>query len=98
MMIDTCAKVAATPLGLPSCCQANPPHPSNLPRIQMNNLPSPRMGELAWRALLGLLLFPALLTAGTGALTNPPPATVTLHDFNLIGDLRGDRALFTLTA
>ena len=24
--------------------------------------------------------------------TNPPPATVTLHDFNLVGDLRDDRA------
>jgi hypothetical protein len=41
------------------------------------------------------------LSAATGApTTNPPPpaATVTLQDFKLVGDLHGDRALFTLTA
>ena len=32
------------------------------------------------------------------AVTNPPPATVTLEDFNLVGDLAGDQARFTLTA
>ena len=62
----------------------------------MNDLPPSRPEDFFRRALLGLLFFPVLLTAGTGAPTNPAPAVVTLHDFNLIGDLRGDRALFTL--
>src|SRR2546430_9586876 len=66
-------------------------------RTQVNNLPPSRSKDFFWRALLGLLLFPVLLTPGTSAPTNPAPAVVTLHDFNFIGDLRGDRALFTLT-
>ncbi|MCX6891691.1 MAG: hypothetical protein NTX51_09240, partial [Verrucomicrobia bacterium] len=32
------------------------------------------------------------------AVTNPPPATVTVEDFKLVGDLAGDQARFTLTA
>jgi len=38
------------------------------------------------------------LTANELSPTNPPPPTVTLSDFKLIGNLSGDRAAFTLTA
>ncbi len=50
-----------------------------------------------------VLLLASLITAfghaaDAPALTNTPPATVTLHDFKLAGDLSGERAVFTLTA
>jgi len=57
----------------------------------------------AWTGLLALLLAsagePATLFATEPLpVTNPPPATVTLHDFRLVGDFSGERAAFTLTA
>src|SRR5438876_2295223 len=48
--------------------------------------------------LLASLVAAVAQSADTAALTNPPPATVTLHDFKLAGDLSGERAVFTLTA
>jgi len=48
--------------------------------------------------LLASLVVAVAQTADAPALTNPPPATVTLHDFKLAGDLNGERAVFTLTA
>ena len=57
------------------------------------------MKTVITHALLLASLFPALAhAADTPALTNTPPATVTLHDFKLAGDLSGERAVFTLTA
>src|SRR5438876_2815893 len=54
--------------------------------------------SVAILALFSLLSLPALSAADAPALTNPSPATVTLHDFKLAGDLSGERAVFTLTA
>src|SRR5437867_1984743 len=50
-------------------------------------------------ALLVALPFAVVAqSAETSPPTNPPPPTVTLHDFRLVGDLSGERAIFTLTA
>src|SRR5438128_7114588 len=57
------------------------------------------MKTVITHALLLASLFPAVAhTADALAPTNPPPATVALHDFKLAGDLSGERAVFTLTA
>ena len=54
---------------------------------------------IAHALLLASLIAAVARAADAPALTNtPPPATVTLHDFKLAGDLSGDRAVFTLTA
>ncbi|HKS37742.1 MAG TPA: hypothetical protein VJW76_11170, partial [Verrucomicrobiae bacterium] len=51
-----------------------------------------------WAALT-LLLRPSSFASETPATpTSPPPPAVTLHDFKLVGDLREERAVFTLTA
>src|ERR1035438_7340372 len=44
-----------------------------------------------------LFLCTLALIPAAHAATNPPPATVTLDDFKLVGALSGDQAVFTLT-
>src|SRR5439155_21994460 len=53
---------------------------------------------IAHALLLASLIAAVARAADAPAPTNPPPATVTLHDFKLAGDLAGERAIFTLTA
>jgi len=48
-------------------------------------------------AVLALTLLRSSVAAEPIAATNAPP-TVTLHDFKLVGELSGDRAVFTITA
>ncbi len=60
-----------------------------------------RVTTIVQRTLMGMLLGLCGATALPGEPLpppNPPAATVTLRDFKLVGDLRGDRAVFTLTA
>src|SRR6185436_16630060 len=61
--------------------------------------PSNFMKTVITHALLLASLIAAVAhAADSPAPTNPPPVTVTLHDFKLAGDLSGERAVFTLTA
>src|ERR1051325_9528702 len=51
-------------------------------------------------ALVGILILAVATVQATPAAsaTNPPPPSVMLQDFKLVGDLSGDRAVFTLDA
>src|SRR6266545_1583019 len=60
-----------------------------------------RVTTIVQRTFMGMLLGLSGVTALPAEPLpppNPPAATVTLRDFKLVGDLRGDRAVFTLTA
>jgi hypothetical protein len=52
---------------------------------------------LALALILVSLRIAVVHAAETAATTNPPPASVTLQDFKLVGELSGDRATFALT-